>query len=314
MTPAVSIDVSKLPLIKEILGTLHDYHVILNDPFRANAFLKIAKSINAKDLESIIAGQSVPGIGPGIAQRIKEIYRTDSLAEIGKLGAKKEIKSAKELMTIMGVGPVSAVSIMKAGYKSIDDLRGISKDKQKQLLTRVQLIGLKYHDQLLKRVPRSTITDVAKNIEKLLKKSEKDLMMTVVGSYRRGAKSSGDVDILVASSRNAVDILNAIKADEAGIVLDIINSGLQKTTFLTKVGHAIIQVDIFVCKPSEWIPHLLYGTGSAEHNIYLRTLAGQKGYHLSQHALSKEDKVIPLKAEEDIYKILGIDYVEPKKR
>ena len=61
---------------------------------------------------------------------------------------------------------------------------------------------------------------------------------------------------------------------------------------------------------------LLYFTGSADLNKKMRQLAKTKGYKLSEYGLFKltTGERIKTKSEEDIFKKLGMSYIDPKLR
>ncbi|XSC42762.1 hypothetical protein ACF1BQ_031565 [Bradyrhizobium sp. RDT10] len=58
---------------------------------------------------------------------------------------------------------------------------------------------------------------------------------------------------------------------------------------------------------------LLQATGSADHLEGLRSLADTKGMRLEVHGLHKGRTVIAAK-EEDIYRALGLPFIEPELR
>jgi hypothetical protein len=58
----------------------------------------------------------------------------------------------------------------------------------------------------------------------------------------------------------------------------------------------------------------MYFTGSKEHNIELRKLAIEKGWSLNEYGLTKGEKVVAARTEEDVYKALGLAWVPPELR
>ena len=61
---------------------------------------------------------------------------------------------------------------------------------------------------------------------------------------------------------------------------------------------------------------LAYFTGSKEHNIRLREMAVKKGLKINEYGIfrKKTTKKLGGKNEEDIYNILGLQYVPPEMR
>jgi DNA polymerase/3'-5' exonuclease PolX len=79
------------------------------------------------------------------------------------------------------------------------------------------------------------------------------------------------------------------------------------------------RIDILIAEPSYYYFALLYFTGSYSFNIYMRKIALEQGYSLSEYGLKgKDNKIIDtsdiIKSEEDIFKFLNIPYVTPEKR
>jgi DNA polymerase (family X) len=135
------------------------------------------------------------------------------------------------------------------------------------------------------------------------------------GSFRRRKETVGDVDILIAfddaaSNEERSDrIAKAIKKIPG--VEAIVAKGETRLAFNMDTG---LRVDIRLVKPEEWGSAFLYFTGDKEHNITLRRLAIIQGMKLNEYALAKKDKVVASREEEDIYKALGLPFIEPQAR
>jgi len=75
-----------------------------------------------------------------------------------------------------------------------------------------------------------------------------------------------------------------------------------------------IDVDLRVVTSNESGSALQYFTGSKEHNIITRKLALEKGLKLNEYGVFKGKKRVAGKTEEEIYKIIGLPYIEPELR
>ena len=73
-------------------------------------------------------------------------------------------------------------------------------------------------------------------------------------------------------------------------------------------------VDLRVLPENQFGSALQYFTGSKEHNIALRKIAIEKGFKLNEYGLFKGKKIIACKTEEEVYKALGLSYIEPELR
>ena len=89
--------------------------------------------------------------------------------------------------------------------------------------------------------------------------------------------------------------------------------GPTKSSIITGEG---IQVDLRVVEEESFGAALAYFTGSKEHNIRLREMAVKKGLKINEYGIfrEKDNKKLGGKNEEDIYNILGLQYVQPEMR
>lgn len=300
-----------------MLLRMSKYRNIVGDEYPARAYEKAAKIIASADiLGDILEGKNMPkGIGKGIRDTIVEFITTGSVKELSELRVNPKIMALEKFEKIMGIGPVNALKFVELGYTTLEEL---ARDPR---LTKQQKIGIKYYDKIMQRVPRKIIEEVFEKIKDVIIGLDPRSTAIVSGSYRRGATTSGDVDILVRSDILSADALADVLNDDSRINGNIIvSSGAQKLMMLTPVtsvpavGNMYVQVDIFVSKSDEYIAHLNYSTGSAAHNIRMRNAAIKKGLKLSQHGLFKGTQKINLLSEHDLYERLGEPFVEPTDR
>jgi DNA polymerase (family 10) len=136
------------------------------------------------------------------------------------------------------------------------------------------------------------------------------------------AETVGDIDITVAATAPA-QVMQAVRDHPA--VTEIVLSGDTKTSFLTATG---LQVDVRVVSPEQFGAATLYFTGSKAHNIALRQRALERGWLLNEYGLldaaapDVDDEpdgpapraVLASRTEGDIYRALGLGYIEPPLR
>jgi DNA polymerase (family 10) len=98
-----------------------------------------------------------------------------------------------------------------------------------------------------------------------------------------------------------------------GVVETVLARGETKTSIVTKRG---VQVDVRVVAEHQLGAALLYFTGSKAHNVKLRQRALKRGWTLNEYALSELDggRVIASETEEQIYRALGLPFIEPELR
>jgi DNA polymerase/3'-5' exonuclease PolX len=78
------------------------------------------------------------------------------------------------------------------------------------------------------------------------------------------------------------------------------------------------RLDLLMTPDEEYAYALLYFTGSDRFNVAFRQYALDKGYTLNEHALTAirtDVEPVPyMQTEKDIFKFLGLRYIEPSKR
>jgi len=135
------------------------------------------------------------------------------------------------------------------------------------------------------------------------------LILKVI-KIRRRKETIGDLDILV-SSNNPDEVMDYfVKYDR---VKSVLMKGSTKTSVILDDN---VQVDLRVVEDKSFGSALQYFTGSKEHNVKMRSIAIKKGFKLNEYGLfdKKTEKFIIGKEEVDIYKKLGLAYIEPELR
>jgi DNA polymerase (family 10) len=96
-------------------------------------------------------------------------------------------------------------------------------------------------------------------------------------------------------------------------VAEILAKGSTKSSVLL---HDNLQVDLRVVEEKSYGAALQYFTGSKEHNVTLRGFAIKKGYKLNEYGLfdKNTEAYIAGKTEEEVYKKIGMQYIEPELR
>ncbi len=293
--------------IVEIFKQLATYYE--SEKYKSLAFKKAAAIISKlPEIKSIKDVTGVAGIGPSTIEKIDEIIRTGNL-EILK-NAQEKIDTVNNLLTIRSIGPKSAEKLFDLGVRSIQDLNIPS---VYETLNDQQKLGLKYHVDLNKRIPRDDITAFHSYIKKIVPKS---WHTDIVGSYRRQMPTSGDIDLLI-SDNNVVDISPLVnKLIEDQILIDSYGKTKTFMSGLILLNGVARSLDIKSYTKKERPFALLYFTGSGNFNVDMRKHAISKGYKLSDTSLIDKNTGLSIdcKTEECIFKHLGLAYVEPKDR
>jgi DNA polymerase beta len=217
----------------------------------------------------------------------------------------------QELQYIYGVGPVKSRELVdNHGIKTMNQM-----SMNLHLLNDKQRIGFKYWETDLLRIPRQEIVQHEALYRQIY------THFTITGSYRRGASTSGDIDILLTHPQNnAKCFLQFIDTLlDRGYFIDTLAYGSKKYMGYAAISQGIPRrIDVMYCSPVEYPFALLYFTGCGEFNIKMREYAKTKGYRLNEKGLfdiTTDKKVARLFVDEkSIFDFLGITYVEPELR
>ena len=143
--------------------------------------------------------------------------------------------------------------------------------------------------------------------------SENDLdskaeKITLCGSARRGKKQCGDLDIVFIDGGEEENLLKEWLVDNYGVK----KNGKPQTTIL----YDGVQVEFYEATQDSWGTCTLMWTGSKWNNIKLRKAAKARDLKLSQHGLFDQEgnNLAAGKTEEEVFGLLGFDYIEPQKR
>ena len=185
------------------------------------------------------------------------------------------------------------IYVNKHKVSSIDDLK-LKLEKDETLLNDKQKIGLKYYDDLLKRIPRKEMEKHNDFITKFIELIDKndDLIYEMVGSFRRNAKNSGDIDVLCTTKNKNTKLFNEIieQLEDNKYITETLAKGEKKFMGICKLPRHKThrRIDMIYTDYSNYAFTLLYFTGSGQFNVEMRNHALTLGYSLSEYGLKKE--------------------------
>lgn len=225
---------------------------------------------------------------------------------------------------VHGIGIVKAKSLVEV--HKIMSIHALCKASvaDAKLLNSTQKKGLRYYEEFLLRIPREEMKVHSKMLKSIMKKAYPTLELDIVGSYRRGEPSSGDIDVLIKlPSNKAIDFGKQVLTDivklmtTEGYVIDTLALGSKKFMGISKVGEHARRLDIMITPEEQYGFAIMYFTGSMKFNIGMRQIALNKGYSMNEHGLTPLRGIQPapfLASEEAIFKFLGLQVIHPKKR
>ena len=292
--------------------------------YRVLAYRNAAKAIrdSAASVEEMARAGTVvklPGVGKTIAEKIDALLETGSIPAADKLKARIPA-GLIEITRIPGLGPKRARKLYdELGISSLDELRRAAEQEQ---LRGVQGFGPKAEENILlaleagadgspkRRTLLSRALGVAESLADTLREHPASDRVEIAGSARRMAETCKDIDI-VATAIDAEALAKAFS--ELPLIDEVHNSGPAGVRATTNNG---LSVDLRIVPPDNFGNLLQHFTGSGRHNEALRTQAVKQGLHVSEYGVidDKTETTHSCTGEEEVYALLGMQYIEPELR
>ena len=312
----------KPPYNKDFLSLLNQLEKIMamkGDNMRARAYQKAQQAIilYQEPINNVEQISQLKGIGKTILEKFQEYIETGKIEAI-----EKEKSNPLVIFTnIYGVGPKKAQDLVKKGITTIAQLR----DHQDHLSSS-QKLGLKYYDDINQRIPREEIKKYETKLNKLVDELKiSGATINIVGSYRRGEKNSGDIDVIVTAKEDNTSLFSKFiqKLVDSNIIIHKLTDGKTKTLAISKLSDKSLarRLDVLYTSPKEYSFALLYFTGSKVFNTIMRQRALDRGFTLNEHGIYKMvngkkgariEQDFP--DEKSIFDFLNMEYKRPEDR
>lgn len=292
--------------------------------FRVRAYRNAARTVGglSRSVAELAADEKgldgLPGIGKDLSDKIRTIVKTGKLPLLEDL--KRELpEGLSTLMKVRGLGPKKVAALYKE--LKVASLADLKKAASQGKIRELPGFSVKTEQALLDELGRTKITEdgperfklaVAEQIvtplyEELRKvKDVEDI--AIAGSYRRRAETVGDVDILVAAEKSPAVMDEFVRYDD---VQKVLAEGGTKASVLLRGG---FQVDLRVVSKKSFGAALHYFTGSKSHNIAVRIMGVKRKLKINEYGVFRGKKMIAGRTEEEVYKQVGLPYIEPELR
>jgi DNA polymerase (family 10) len=290
--------------------------------FKIRAYRRAAMNLESltEEIESIAARGGlleIAGIGKDLAAKIEEALQTGRIEYLDAL--RKEIpRGVVSLMAIPGVGPKTAKLLFEQG--GVDSVDALERAAREGKLADLPGIKAKTIENILKgievvkrgreRMPLGRALPLAREIVQALGRIPEVEQISVAGSLRRMRETVKDIDLLITSTSPAAVMEIFVNLPQVG---EVLARGDTKASIRHREG---IQVDLRVVEPACFGAALQYFTGSKAHNIRVRELASRKGLKVSEYGVFREStgRRIAGATEEEVYRAVGLPYIEPELR
>jgi DNA polymerase (family X) len=303
--------------------------------FKAIAFSKVSRILKDMtiDLEEACRNgtlKDLEGIGPSSQRIIEQYIKTGRSKDFDDVAASVPA-GLIPMLDIPGLGPKTIALLWKE--RKITCLEELTAAIEKGMLDGLKGIGDKKIEAIKQGIALRAQSSCRVGIVAALELGEAMLQplrelpavshAEFAGSLRRRCETIGDVDLVCALKDPAAGQKVSDAFVKFPLVERILGQGPTKSSVLTAKG---MQVDLRIVPAENFGAALQYFTGSKDHNTRLRGLAQDQKMTLNEWGLYKLEeynrsekkpgfppkaKPIASKTEEDIYKSLGLEWMEP---
>jgi DNA polymerase (family X) len=272
-----------------------------------NAVFNLDKVNQELALLSIEELTGLEGIGKGIAAKIHELCTTKQFAELNEL-LEKTPKGIIEMLNIKGIGPKKVRTIWKelkiedkealllaCNENKISALKGFGEKTQEAI--KLALVFTEAHKE---KFLYAEIEESALKLEKDIKDLRISDLVSLSGEVRRKLEII-DLLQLVIGHDDPVKVLKELEK-----ISYLSKDGQLSSPFVWRGnGPAGIKTEIRICAKENFINYLFQHSASPEH-LKAEAKEGKNFFHII-----KSEK---FSSEEELYKSLGLQYIEPEMR
>ena len=316
--------------IAKIFYEIASYLEMERVKFKPYAYEKAAITLETleRDIKEIYqeggkeALKRIPGVGESIAEKIEEYLKKGRIEYYENLRKKMPVEM-EELARIEGIGPKRVkVLYQKLGIRTLKDLEraakagkiaslfGFGEKSQKNILE-----GIAFLKSSKGRFLLGEILPAAREIEAKLRTLKEIDQISITGSVRRAKETIGDLDFLATLKKTEKTEIAVQKVMDFFVslpgVVKIWGKGKTRSSVRMKQG---FDMDLRLVPAECYGAALQYFTGSKEHNIETRKIAISKGLKLNEYGVFRGRKKIAGKTEQEVYQVLGMDWIPPEMR
>ncbi|MEK6771452.1 MAG: DNA polymerase/3'-5' exonuclease PolX, partial [Pseudomonadota bacterium] len=291
------------------------------NPFRIRAYHNAARellSLGVPAADMVAQGDDLtelPAIGKDLAAKITEIVASGHCRTLDRL--RRQLPAAiTELLKIPGLGPKRVRALYQqlhignpdelaraARAGRIRELPGFGEKTETAILNALRMKATSEQ-----RFKLAIAAQYAEPLREFLAAIPGVQHAVIAGSYRRCQETVGDIDLLVTAGNSAPVMDRFVGYDEVALVLA---KGPTRASVRLKCG---LQVDLRVVEEASFGAALHYFTGSKAHNIAIRKLGQNKKLKINEYGVFRGEKRISGKTEAEIYRAVGLPYIEPELR
>jgi DNA polymerase (family X) len=317
---------SEIAAALDELGDLYELDGAIN--YRVVAYRNAAKAV--RDAPVSVSGLArqhrateLPGIGATIQEKVLALADDGAIPAAVKLRAKFP-PGLIEITQLPGLGPKRARRLFEE--LSIDSPQSLRVAAQAQRIRSLKGFGPKAEASILaaldaaesepgsdgggRRVVLDRALTVGEELVAALRAHPAAARVELAGSARRMTDSVKDLDVIATAGDPGALARAAAELDLVETAQTPGEAGVRLRT------HTGLKVDLRIVAPDQFGNLLQHFTGSKEHNIALRDAAVRKGLHVSEYGVLDDatGETHRCATEEEVYGLLGLQYIEPELR
>ncbi|MBV9773656.1 MAG: hypothetical protein JO040_06880, partial [Gemmatimonadetes bacterium] len=311
-TREVAAVLAEIGMLSELAG---------ENPFRARAYTTAARSLEgaAVDLDALARHEeltTLPGVGPAIADTIRELVETGRSSEHETLRAAIPV-GLYDLLRIPGLATKRVRTLYaELGVDSLDALEAAARSGRVAALSGFGaktankiLDGIGFVRSLAGRRRYPQALEVAVRFLEWLRAHPAVRAAEVAGELRRRCEVVDAIDLVAATEH------------PAGVVAEFLEMhGLDDATGEGADGRATVRmrdglrVRLRCVVPPRFVGAMVWETGSDAHLRELAARAEERGMRMDADGLARGGEPVPLPDEGALYSALGLEYLPPELR
>ena len=297
------------------------------NPFKIRAYKSGAEVVEAYagDIMQLAADNQlagIKGIGEALRDKLHEMATTGKLQFFEKLKAEFP-DGLFELFDIQGLGPKKIAALYsQLQVGSVADLKRVCMSGEAAKLsgfgdkTVVKILeSIAFRAEHASEFRIDQVYALALDLLDTLRAHPAVSRAEVCGSFRRGKETVHDLDFLVSTRQPEQVIADFVALPQ---IEKVIVQGSTKASVYAPNG---VQCDLRAVSSAEFPFALNYFTGSKEHNVVMRQRALDRGLSLNEYGFTPTEagaslspEIQEIHDEREIYRALGLDYIEPELR
>lgn len=314
--------------IADVFANMAIYYAMDGESFRARAHERAADTISKLGIEVFdiykrggtkALQAEIEGVGKGLALDLEELLKTGTLKEHIRFQKKYPVDLVG-FSRIEGLGPKSIATLYKelhvrtiadlekaATAGKIRELAGFGEKSEHNILQSISFAAHSTDRSLL-----GEVLPFARHLRDRLASLSGMKKVEIAGSLRRMQETIGDIDMVAVATHPETVMEYFISMPE---VVAVQEHGSTRSIVRLSNG---LDCDLRIVPSHSFGAALLYFTGSKEHCIALRKRASDKGMTLNEYGLyrghASTGTPIASTTEKEVYKELGLKWIEPEMR